>query len=441
MRNSTLNLKFNGQAACLVVLLFLFLWHPVLAQQFKKTPPEQAGFSQERLQKLTEMLHSYTDDHKVAGTVALVARNGKIVYHEAAGYRDVKAKVPLQKDDIYRIASQTKSVTCAAVMMLYEEGKFLLDDPVSEYLPEFRNPEVLKSFNEEDSSYTTEPASREVTIHDLLTHTSGISYPVIGLKEARAIYAKAGISMGFEPRLVKLADKMKILGSLPLMHQPGEAYTYGLSIDVLGYLIEVISGKSFNDFLNERLFNPLGMKDTYFYVPADKQSRMAKVYTRIEGEIAENTSNDSLGINTIYPFTKNGTYYSGGAGLSSTAYDYAIFLQMLLNGGEYNGKRFLSPYTIRLMTINQIGDIPVWGSNRIGFGFEVITEQSSTLLPWNEGMYAFGGFWGSNFWVDPEADIVALIWSQDSNAHWIDMQNKFKVMVYAALEESGRRGD
>lgn len=413
----------------------LLLWQSVPAQQLKPASPERVGFSSERLQKITEMLHGYTEDHKIAGTVALIARNGKIVYHEAEGYRNIEDDIKMQKDDIYRIASQTKSVTCVAVMMLYEEGKFLLDDPISKYIPEFKNPEVLKTFNEKDSSYTTEPAKREITIHDLLTHTSGISYPVIGPPSARAIYAKAGIPLGFVPGQLNLGEKMEKLGDLPLMHHPGEAYTYGLSIDVLGYLVEVISGKSFDQFLRERLFEPLEMEDTYFYVPEDKQSRMATVYTRVDGEVIENPADDSLGINTIYPFTENGTYYSGGGGLSSTAQDYATFLQMLLNGGKYNGQQIISPHTIRLMTTNQIGDIERLSPTKMGYGFEVVTEKSSTQLLWHEDSYAFGGFWGSNFWVDPSTGLVGLIWTQHSNFCWSEMQEKFKVMVYGALTE------
>ena len=416
------------------VLLFLLVGQSIRAQQLKTALPENAGFSSARLKAIDKMMHSYTDDHKVAGVVGIVARNGEIVYHSAAGYRDIEAKVKLQKDDIYRIASQTKAVTCAAVMMLFEEGKFLLEDPISKYIPEFRNPKVIKSFNEADSSYTTEPAKREITIHDLLTHTSGISYAVIGSREARAIYAKAGVPIGFEPRKIRLADKMKILGGLPLMHHPGEAITYGLSIDVLGYLIEVVSGKSLDAFFNARLFKPLGMKDTYFYVPEDKQARMAKAYTRKNGKVVENNAGDSAAINTIYPFIKDGTYFSGGAGLSSTAYDYIVFLQMLLNGGTYDGKRLLSPHTIRLMTSNQIGDLN-WGTDKSGFGLVVVTEKSAALYPWHKGTFAGGGFWGSNYWVDPLSGMVALIWCQDSNADWVALQNKFKAMVYGALEE------
>lgn len=422
----------------LYCLCFFFLEIASLsAQQLKQAAPESEGFSSLRLRKIDTMLHSYTDkNHRIAGVVALVARHGKIVYYTAAGYNDIAAKKLMRKDDLFRIASQTKAVTGVAVMMLYDEGKIMLDDPISKYIPEFRHPKVLKTFNEKDSSYTTVPAKREVTIKDLLTHTSGISYAVIGTKEARAIYAKAGIPIGFEPRHLLLADEMKKLAKLPLVHQPGEAWTYGLSIDMLGYLVERVSGMSFRDFLKKNIFEPLGMKDTYFYVPPAKQSRLAKVYTLDKHwHTVENKSTDSAGINIIYPLVKEGTYYSGGAGLCSTAYDYAVLLQMLVNGGIYNGHRLLSPSTVRLMTTNQIGeDMKGWQSkDKFGLTVEVVTKEGATSFPWNPGTFTWGGFWGSLFWADPKAGIVAQIWTQDSNFAWTEMSNKFKVMVYSAL--------
>ncbi|GAA4307046.1 serine hydrolase domain-containing protein [Compostibacter hankyongensis] len=409
--------------------------------QLEQVSPESEGFSSEALARIDTMLRHYTDDdHRVAGVAALVARHGKIVYYTAAGYNDIAAHKLLKKDDIFRIASQTKAVTGVAVMILYNEGKILLDDPISKYIPEFTHPRVLSSFNEKDSSYTTEPAAREITIRDLLTHTSGISYPVIGSKEARAIYAKAGIPVGFEPRHIRLADKMKILGKLPLMHQPGAAFTYGLSIDVLGYLVEVVSGMPFNDFLRKRIFEPLGMKDTYFYLPLEKQSRLAKVYkTNYTGgkkETVEDDAKDSAGINVIYPLIKDGSYFSGGAGLCSTAHDYAAMLQMLENGGSYNGHRLLSPSTVRLMTSNQIGDLgPGGGPDKFGLTMEVVTEKGSAQFPWNPGTYTWGGFWGSTFWADPKAGIVAQIWTQHPGPDCSEMINKFKVMVYSAMEK------
>jgi CubicO group peptidase (beta-lactamase class C family) len=404
------------------------------AQGLKMASPESEGFSPSRLKRIDSLFAVNTKDHKIAGVVGLVARHGKIVYWNASGYNDIKANKPLQKDDLFRIASQTKAVTCVAVMMLYEEGKLLLDDPISKYIPEFSKPQVLKGFNEKDSTYTTIPATREITIQDLLTHTSGIGYAVIGSKEMKAIYAKNKIPVGFEPRKLLLADAIKRLGKLPISHQPGLQYTYGLNMDVLGYLIEVVSGRSLNAFFQERIFNPLEMKDTYFYVPAEKQPRLSKVYRADEKGIAvENTNSDSTSANVIYPLQK-GTYYGGGAGLSSTAYDYCLFLQMLANGGQLNGKRLMSPSTIRIMTTNQIGDIPLGTSpNKAGFSFEVTTAKGAVSTPMNEGSFSGGGFWASSYWVDPKAGLVVQIWTQGGGWTYGDMFNKFKAIIYGSL--------
>jgi CubicO group peptidase (beta-lactamase class C family) len=231
----------------------------------------------------------------------------------------------------------------------------LLDEPVSKYLPAFKNPKVLDKFNEKDSSYTTLPAKSEITIRQLLSHTSGISYAGIGTKEANAIYAKAKVPSGIGTPNAKLADAMNALGGLPLIHQPGEKWSYGLNTDVLGYLVEVLSGTTLDGFFRTRIFEPLGMKDTYFYLPKDRHNRLTALYTEDEKKAYQ--KRPAQGNQTPdYP-KQAGTYYSGGAGLSSTAYDYAVFLQMLLNGGEYNGKRLLSPATVRMMTSNQIGEL------------------------------------------------------------------------------------
>ena len=408
----------------------------LFAQELESVRPEQEDFESGRLEKLDRMLESFTgEDHRVAGLVALVARNGKIVYHTAKGYRDIEADDPMAKDDIFRIASQSKTITAIGVMMLYEEGKFLLDDPISKYIPEFRNPRVLETFNEADSSYTTVPAKKEPTIRQFLTHTSGLSYAVIGTKEARAIYAKAGVRIGFEPLPYKLADKMKILAGLPLMNEPGTVYSYSLSLDMLGYLIEVVSGKPLNEFFRERLFKPLGMDDTYFYIPEVKQSRLASVYGLDDKWKTVRRKNDPA-LDHSYPLAENGTYYSGGAGLCSTVRDYAVFLQMLLNGGEYNGHRVLSPHTIRLITSNQIGQLGMWGSpNKMGLGFEITTEKGAIQGPLAEGSFSFGGFWGTWGWADPANDLVMVLMTQHSTFFSIEMMNKFRVMVYGALTE------
>lgn len=407
-----------------------------IAPRLSAADPEDAGFSPARIEKLDQLLENYTGtDHRVAGAAALIARKGKIVYHTAHGFRDIEANDLLERDDIFRLASQTKTITAAAVMMLYEEGKFLLDDPVSKYIPEFRNPRVLDEFNPEDSSYTTKPAKSEPTIRQLLTHTSGLSYAVIGTEAARAIYAKAGIRIGFEPHPYKLADKMKKLAALPLIHEPGTVYSYSLSIDMLGYLVEVLSGMELNAFFRERIFEPLGMKDTYFYLPAEKHSRLVTVYATDNQHKTIQRENDPA-LDHTYPLVSGGTYYSGGAGLNSTVEDYARFLQMLVNGGEYNGHRLLSPHTIRLMTSNQIGDLGMWASpNKMGLGFEITTEKGSLQGPLQEGAFGFGGFWGTWGWADPASDLVVVLMTQHSSFVSGEFLNKFRVMVYSALTE------
>jgi CubicO group peptidase (beta-lactamase class C family) len=331
-----------------------------------------------------------------------------------------------------RIASQTKAITSIGLMILFEEGKFLLDEPVSKYIPAFRNPKVLDKFNEKDSSYTTVPARREITIRQLFTHTSGISYPSIGTKEANAMYAKARIPSGIGTPNGKLADAMNALGALPLVHQPGERFTYGLNTDVLGYLIEVLSGQSLDQFLRTRLFEPLDMKDTYFYLPAEKHNRLAVLYTE---DAQKNTIRNPVRNNQTPDYPKlKGSYFSGGAGLSSTAYDYAVFLQMLLNGGEYNGKRILSPATVRLITTNQIGDVNQ-GDNKFGLGFSITTTKGAAKLGVSEGAYDWGGIFGTTYWVDPQTGIVALLYTQKYPNSNGNLNDKFRVLVYQAITD------
>ena len=263
----------------LFIFLFCFLFQVSFSQVLKEVTPESAGMSSERLQRIDKVLQEYVDKKWIAGGSAIIAHDGKIVYYKAIGYNDMENKTKLKRDDIFRIASQTKAITSVAVMMLYEEGKFLLKDPVSKYIPEFKNQQVLDKFNAADTTYTTVPAKREITIHDLLTHSSGIGYAQIGSKEATAIYAKNGVVGGIGVGKLLLADGMKKLGSLPLLHQPGDQWTYGLNTDLLGYLVEVVSGMSLADFFSKRIFEPLGMKDTYFYLPKEKYNRLVTLYT------------------------------------------------------------------------------------------------------------------------------------------------------------------
>jgi CubicO group peptidase (beta-lactamase class C family) len=397
-----------------------------------KATPEAAGLSSQRLGHLDRVLQEYVDKNYIPGAIALIARNGKIVYQQAFGYNDQQARTRLQPDAIMRIASQTKAITSVGVMMLFEEGRFLLDDPISKYIPAFKNPKVLDQFNASDSSYTTVPAKREITIRQLLTHTSGISYPSIGTREANAIYAKAKIPSGIGTPQGQLREAINNLARLPLVHQPGERFTYGLNTDVLGYFIEVLSGQSLDQFFRTRIFEPLAMKDTYFYLPADKQSRLAVLYTEDAAHSTQRVT-AAQGRNPDYPKTA-GTYFSGGAGLSSTIYDYARFLQMLLNGGELEGRRLLSPATVRLMTTNQIGEL-YNGTDKFGLGFGITTARSAARLGVSEGAFDWGGIFGTTYWVDPKTGLVALLYTQKyPNSHG-DLSDKFRVLVYQALTD------
>jgi CubicO group peptidase (beta-lactamase class C family) len=394
--------------------------------------PTSVGISSEGLQGIDKLLQEVTGDGRVPGAIALVARDGKIVYRKAVGYSDVAAKTLMHEDAIVRIASQTKAITSIGLMLLYDEGKFQLDDPISKYLPAFENPKVLATFNAKDSTYTTVPARGEVTIRQLFTHTSGIGYAVIGSPEARAIYAKAHVPSGIGSPNGKLAMAIDALGPLPLMHQPGERFTYGLSIDVLGRLIEVLSGQSLDQYLRTRLFEPLGMRDTYFYLPAGKQARLVPLYTEYQGRTVPMPTQGMMGLKPDYPKLP-GTYFSGGAGLSSTIDDYAAFLQMMLNDGTYNGHRFLKPETVKLITQNQMGEVNQ-GLNKFGLGFSIVTPQAAAQTGQTAGSYEWGGIFGTDYWVDPTEKLVVLLYTQKyPHTNTPDMVPRFRKLVYAAL--------
>jgi CubicO group peptidase (beta-lactamase class C family) len=397
--------------------------------------------SPERLNRIDQLVQQYIDSGWVRGVDAFIARNGKIVYNKAFGMADAENNIPMKTDAIFRIASQTKAITSVAVMMLFEEGKFLLDDPVSKYIPSFAHPKVLAEFNPKDSSYTTIPAKREITIRDLLTHTSGIDYAQIGSDKMKAIYAKAGIYLGFVSERLFLADAINKLGTLPLVHQPGELFTYSLGVDVLGYLVERVSGKSLAQFFKESIFQPLGMNDTYFYLPKEKFSRLAAIYTPDKQQHLVKWDRTTFqGISADYPLV-NGTYYSGGAGLSSTIKDYAIFLQMLLNNGIYNGHRLLARHTVELMTMNQIGSLILFdghyklfdNQNKFGLGFGVVTKAGQAALGQTEGTFRWAGFYGTEYWADPKEHLVCLFFTQQSPYPHDELNDKFVAMVYAAL--------
>ncbi len=415
----------------ILLITALFAVANLNAQTLIPGKPEDVGMSTERLAKIDALINDGIAKKWYPGSTVLIARNGKIIYHKAFGMNDGEKQIPLKKDDIYRLASQTKAITSTAVLILYEDGKLLLDDPVSKYIPEFKNPKVLVSFNDKDSSYTAEPAKSEITIRQLLTHTSGINYPKIGSKELTAIYAKAKIPSGLSNANDVLGEKMKILAGLPLTHQPGERFTYGLNTDVLGYVVEVISGMSFDAFLKSRIFEPLGMNDTYFYLPKEKQSRLVTLYQEKAGIAVKGSPSKDVDPN--HP-NAAGKYFSGGAGLCSPIEDYAKFLQMFLNSGTYNGHRILGRKTIELMMTNQLGENS--GSNQFGLGFGLETPKNDYLSPESIGSFSWGGYYGTMYWADPKEKLIGLIYSQVAppTTHG-EKDNKFMNLVYQAITD------
>jgi len=413
----------------LIILVLLTQFSKAQTKTLTPGKPEENGISAERLGRVDNFLNDLVNTNKIPGAVVFLARNGKIVYHKTFGYSDIEKKTPLKKDDIFRIASQSKAITSLAVMMLFEEGKFLLDDPISKYIPEFKNPKVLTNLNWKDTTYSTTPAKSEITIRQLLTHTSGIDYASIGSQEFKALYAKAGVPSGIGNDNMVLAEKMKILGGLPLKHNPGEQYTYGLNIDVLGYLVEILSGQPLDQFFRTRIFQPLGMNDTYFYLPKEKHNRLVNLYETKNGTLTKVSGQIFDKVDPAYP-TLNGKYFSGGAGLSSSIEDYAKFLQLFLNKGEYNGVRLLSRKTVELMLTNQVQP-PL--TNQIGLGFGLETDKNDYQTIFSNGSFQWGGAFNSQYWADPKEKIVGLIYTNMYGGPSWNTGDKFKILTYQAI--------
>ncbi|MBC8112313.1 MAG: beta-lactamase family protein [Verrucomicrobia bacterium] len=400
-------------------------------QQFSPAKnPETVGFSTERLARLDKHLQNLIDQGIAPNAVTFIARKGQIVHHKAFGVSSLEKNLPLKKDDIFRIASQSKAITSVALMMLFEEGKFLLEDPVSKYIPAFANMTVLESFDTNTKQYKTRPAKSQVTVRQLLTHTAGIPYehPLDVLPEFKMPYF---CSLEKET----LAEVVQKIAKRPLLHDPGEKFTYGLNTDVVGYLVEVLSGMSLDAFFRKQIFLPIGMKDTYFYLPENKADRLVFLYSK-------NENNSKLAINPNaayrnYPISGAKTYFSGGAGLVSTAEDYAKFCQMLLNGGTFNGKRLLSSKTVAMMTRNQIENLEVWNrQDKFGFGFQIVTDKSHYGDNASTGAYMWGGMYCSEYTIDPKEELILLIFTNvQPYAHYEDFVRKFRILVYQALEK------
>ena len=424
----------------LVVLVFLVVNIWAQTKSIQKSPPlseatpENVGISTERLARIDAMCQQAVAEGNLPGMVALVARKGKIVLHKAYGMADNDANKALSKDAIFRIASQTKAITATAVMMLWEEGKFQLDDPISKYIPEFASPKVLKTFRYQDTSYTTEPAQREITIRHLLTHTSGIGYGVIdGDERFKMMYQKAGIVDLYTTQAVRIEDNVKKLAQLPLHHQPGEKYTYSEGLDVLGYFIEVLSGMSFEEFLRKRLFDPLGMNDTYFYLPSEKASRLVAVQHQQNGRW---TRYPITYYDPEYPIKGAKQFFSGGAGLVSTAKDYATFLQMYLNGGELNGVRILSRTTVQSILSNQSGHLFGGDDKDYGLAFGILTSAGQNKGGQGSvGTFDWGGYFNTQYFADPQEGIIGILMKQTRGPVEDQTGWKFRLLVGQSIDD------
>ena len=423
------------------VLLFTFYTLANFAQTRSiKTSPlltqgaaSSVGMSEERLARIDDMCLEAVEGSHIPGIVALVARNGKIVYYKAFGMADNESGRVLKRDDIFRIASQTKAITSTAVMMLWEEGKFRLDDPIFMYIPEFKDAQVLDTLYE-DGTYDTTPAKIPITIRHLLTHTSGIGYGVIDRDvRFKKIYKDAGIIDLYTTEDITIEESVKKLAKLPLHHNPGEKYTYSEGLDVLGYFIEIVSGIPLDEFFRTRIFNPLGMDDTWFYLPESKKNRLVSVQTK---EDESWIKYPTTFYDPDFPITGAKKFFSGGAGLSSTAKDYATFLQMYLNNGELNGVRILSRTTIQFMMSNQVGDLYTKPGKYYGLAFGVINKKGQDMGGRGSmGTFQWGGYFNTQFFADPKEKIIGIIMKQTQD---IDTDNtgwKFSQLIEQAVDD------
>lgn len=392
--------------------------------------PELVGMDTERLNRVTQAMQGYVDAGQLAGVVTMAARDNKIVHYEAVGHRDIAAGDPMDKNDIFRIYSMTKPVTGVAMMILYEEGKFKLSDPVEKYIPEFKNLQVAAG-EDANGNLITEPPNHKMTIRELMSHTGGLSYGLFSQSKVDDLYNEANV---IDPDST-LQDMIEKLAIIPLRQQPGSQWHYSVSVDVQGYLVEKLSGQKFGDFLEERIFNPLNMIDTDFYVPEEKADRLAQVY----GYGPDGSLAAQEGFGGANNYLMDQAFESGGGGLVSTAMDYMRFAQMVLNGGELDGVRILAPLTVELMHRNQlpksVAGISL-GARGTTFGLDfAIIEDPVEAETYSKGEFYWGGAAGTWFWIDPVEDIVfvGMIQQFGGQTPVPDVRGKSRQMVYQSI--------
>jgi CubicO group peptidase (beta-lactamase class C family) len=402
------------------------------AQDLPTAKPESVGLSSERLERITTKIQQTIDDKRIAGAVTLVARHGKIAYFKSQGSLDRESNKAMRNDAIFRICSMTKPITSVAVMMLYEEGRFLLEDPISKYLPEFKNPRVYVK-PAQGEPYTI-PAAREITIRDLLTHTSGLTYDWNEMLGEQ--YKAANVASGLLQYDGTIEDNVRRLATVPLLFSPGTRWEYSLGVDVLGRLVEVASSMPLDQFFRARIFEPLGMKDTYFYLPDNKLDRLAVAYTYYsdkglqrfpDAPIAEG----SFRYSADYPYRGPKKLFAGGAGLSSTTADYYRFCQMMLQGGKLGDVRLLSRKSVELMTHDQLGRISDEQAFGLGFGIDGVKTPLKELS--SPGTFAWGGFFYTAFTVDPKEDMIVIFMGQLHPTGGLTLDRQVHALAYQAI--------
>ncbi len=402
--------------------------------------PESVGLASARLANIRAVMSQHVTNKKMPGASGLILRHGKVAYQETWGSADLEAGTPMRMDTIHRIYSMTKPITSVALMMLYEEGKFQLNDPIAKFMPEFAKMTV--GVEEKDPAtgrinFYTVPAKRMITVRDLLRHTAGFSYGVFGETAVDQAYRKAGILSD-----LTLKDFAANLAKLPLQYEPGTRWHYSVSVDLQGRLVEVLSGKPFDQFLQERIFTPLGMVDTGFVVPASKKNRFARLYTPtkiggVEPIALCATREDCLAKfpNAASSMLEQIGMQSGGGGLVSTTYDYLRFCQMLLNKGTYEGNRLLSRKTVELMSSDNLGSIPGMSpGNGFGLGFAVSKAPGEAGMMGSPGEYNWGGAAGTKFWIDPQEDMIGIFMIQIL-PNSVDYGSAFRVLAYQAVAD------
>lgn len=424
----------HDRKAASIVLGILILQGLLLAQELPTAKPETVGLSSERLERITTAVQHDIDDKRIAGGVTLVVRRGHVAWFKSQGMMDREAAKPMPTDAMFRICSMTKPITTVAAMMLYEQGKFLLDDPVSKYLPEFKNPTVFVK-PASGKPYTI-PATKEITIRDLMRHTSGLTYNWDD--DLGAMYEKANVASGLLAYDGTIDDSVQHLAGLPLLFNPGERFEYSLSVDVLGRLVEVWSGKPLDEFFRTQIFEPLGMKDTYFFPPESKLDRLATAYTYYP-EKGLNRFPDmpiregSFVYSADYPSRGPKKLFSGGAGLVSTAMDYARFCQMMLDDGKFGNTRLLSRKTVELMTHDQLGKIGPDQGFGLGFGIEGVKAPLEEVG--TPGAYNWGGFFYTAFSIDPKEQMIVIFMAQLHPAGGLTLDRRVHALAYEAIND------